>query len=75
MNLAIVLVIAAAIALGVIVRLAVKQSLQAKGKISLAAPVRIDLDAFRNLINPAEDHYLRRRLPPRQFRRVRRERL
>lgn len=75
MNLAIVLVIAAVIALGVIVRLAVKQSLQAKVRLSLAAPIRIDLDAFRNLINPAEDHYLRRRLPPRQFRRVRRERL
>jgi hypothetical protein len=76
MNLAIVLVIAAAVALGVILRLAVSRSLQAKGNLSLPARIRpLDVEAFRNLINPAEDHYLRRRLPAAQFRRVRRARL
>jgi len=76
MNLAIVLVIAAATALGIILHLAVKQRLQAQGNSALAATIRpIDVEAFRNLINPAEDDYLRRRLPPAQFRRVRRERL
>ncbi|MGA2019915.1 MAG: hypothetical protein ABSH02_04935 [Candidatus Sulfotelmatobacter sp.] len=76
MNLAIVLVIAAAVALGVILRLAVSPSLQAKGSSNLAATIcPIDVEAFRNLINPAEDHYLRRRLPPSQFRMVRRVRL
>jgi hypothetical protein len=76
MNLAIVLVIAAAVALGVILRLAVSRSLQAKGSSNLATTIRpIDVEAFRNLINPAEDHYLRRRLPPSQFRMVRRVRL
>ncbi len=76
MNLAIVLVIAAVIALGIILRLALRQSLQAKGNSGLAGAIRpIDTEAFRNLINPAEDDYLRRRLPPAQFRVVRRERL
>jgi len=76
MNLAIILVIAAVISLGVILRLAVTRSLQARGNAGLAATIRpIDVEAFRNLINPAEDDYLRRRLPPAQFRVVRRERL
>jgi hypothetical protein len=76
MNLAIVLVIAAVVALGVILRLAVSRSLQARGTFNLAATIRpIDVAAFRNLINPAEDEYLRRRLPPAQFRLVRRVRL
>jgi hypothetical protein len=76
MNLAIVLVIAAAVALGIILRLAVSRSLPAKASSNLAARIRhLDLEAFRNLINPAEDHYLRQRLPAAQFRRVRRARL
>jgi hypothetical protein len=76
MNLAIVIVIAAALALGIILRLAVTQSLQARRSTNLAGSIRpIDIEAFRNLINPAEDEYLRRRLPANQFRRVRRERL
>ena len=76
MNLAIVLVIAAVVALGVILRLAVTRSLQARENSGLAATIRpIDIEAFRNLINPAEDDYLRRRLPRAQFRLVRRERL
>ena len=76
MNLAIVLVTVAVLALGIILRLAVKQSLQAKEGASLAVAIRpIDVKAFRNLTDPAEDNYLRHRLPPAQFRVVRRERL
>jgi hypothetical protein len=76
MNLAIVLVVAAAIALGIILRLAVTQTLQTRGSVELNGAIRpIDIEAFRNLINPAEDHYLRRNLPPPQFRMLRRERL
>jgi hypothetical protein len=76
MNLAIILVVAAMLALGIILRLAVTQSLQVRRSASLAVPVRpIDIEAFRNLINPAEDEFLRRRLPAPQFRMVRRERL
>ena len=76
MNLAIFIVIAAALALGIILRLAVTQTLQGKRSTNLAVSIRpIDVEAFRNLINPAEDEYLRRRLPANRFRGVRRERL
>ena len=76
MTLAIILVIAAAGALGIILRLAVTRSLQARGNAGLAPTIHpIDIEAFRNLINPAEDDYLRRHLPSPQFRVVRRERL
>jgi hypothetical protein len=76
MNLAIVLVIVAAVALGTIVRLALTQSLQARQSLNLSMGIHpIDLQAFRNLTNPIEDEYLRRRLAPAQFRVVRRERL
>lgn len=76
MNLAIILVIAAALALATILSVAVRRGLQVKENASLTAAIRpIDVEAFRNLINPAEDDYLRRRLPRAQFRLVRRERL
>ena len=76
MTLAIILVVAAAVALGIILRLAVTRSSQARENLGLVATIHpIDIEAFRNLINPAEDDYLRRRLPPSQFRVVRRERL
>jgi hypothetical protein len=76
MTLAIILVIAAAVALGIILRLAVTRSLQARENTGLVTTIHpIDIEAFRNLISPAEDDYLRRRLPPPQFRAVRRERL
>jgi hypothetical protein len=76
MTLAIILVVAAAVALGIILRLAVTRSLQARGNAGLATTIHpIDIEAFRNLIDPAEDDYLQRRLPSPQFRVVRRERL
>ena len=76
MNLAIVLVTTAALALGIILRLAVTRSLQVKKGGGTAVAIRpIDIAAFRNLIDPEEDSYLRWRLPPAQFRVVRRERL
>lgn len=76
MNLAIFLVIAAVISLGIILRLAIRQRPLAKRNDSSVQAIRpIDLEAFRNLIDPAEDEYLRCRLPPPQFRLVRRERL
>jgi len=81
MNLAILLVAAAVVGLVVICRLAVTRTLQIRGRDNLSGTNRrgtirpIDIEAFRNLINPAEDEYLRRRLPAAQFRQVRRERL
>jgi hypothetical protein len=74
MNLAIVLVIAAVLALATISILAVSRNQQiSKRNAGTIRP--IDIGAFRNLINPAEDGYLRRHLPPAQFRVVRRKRL
>lgn len=35
----------------------------------------VDVEAFRNLIDPAEEDFLRRRLPPADFRRIQRARL
>jgi hypothetical protein len=76
MNLAIVLVIVAVLALAVILSVAVSRSLQGRKSAGLSGTIRpIDVKAFRNLINPAEDDYLRKRLPPSEFRVVRRERL
>ena len=75
MNLAIVLVLAAAAALGIILRLTIKRSLQTRGNRSPEAIRTIDVEAFRNLTNPLEDDYLRSQLPPAAFRHVRRERL
>lgn len=76
MNLAIVLVIVAVFSLAVILSVAVSRSLQSRRNAGLPGTIRpIDVVAFRNLINPAEDDYLRRRLPPGTFRAVRRQRL
>jgi hypothetical protein len=76
MILAIFLVICAAFALVIILRFAVSRSLQISADNSIAAQIQpIDIEAFRNLVDPVEDDYLRRRLPPSEFRLVRRARL
>lgn len=76
MNLAIIIVISAVVALGLILSVAVTRSLQTQRSLGTAVAIRpIDIGAFRNLIDPAEENYLRRRLPPAQFRVVRRARL
>ncbi len=76
MSISILLVITAVLGLAVIFNLTIKRSLQTKSESALSNSLRlVDMDAFRNLVNPAEDEYLRRRLRPAQFRAVRRERL
>jgi len=76
MTLAIILVIAAALGLVLILGFALSRSLQISADASLAGQIQpIDVAAFRNLVDPAEDAYLRRRLPRSEFRAVRRERL
>jgi hypothetical protein len=76
MTLAIILVIAAALALVFILVVTVSRGLQISEGSSLAARIQpIDVEAFRNLIDPAEDDYLRRRLSASEFRLVRRQRL
>jgi hypothetical protein len=76
MTLAIILVLAAAVALVFILGIALSRGLQLSAGSRLAAQIEpIDIEAFRNLIDPAEDDYLRRRLPTAEFRVVRRQRL
>jgi hypothetical protein len=76
MTLAIVLVIAAVVSLVVILGVAVSRSLQISAENNLANQIQpLDIEAFRNLADPAEDAYLRRRLPVAEFRMVRRARL
>lgn len=74
MTIAIILVIAAALGLILILRLTVLQGLQLSGRGGEQIQP-IDVEAFRNLVDPAEDEYLRRRLPAADFRRLQRERL
>src|ERR1041385_4576143 len=75
MTLAITLVVAAALGLIFIIRIAFSQRLEI-GPTSIVGRIQpIDIEAFRNLVDPTEDEYLRRRLPSGQFRRVQRERL
>lgn len=76
MTLAIILVIAAVLSLVFVFRVALSRSLQVSKDHSLAGQIQpIDVAAFRNLVDPAEDAYLRRRLPASEFRVVRRKRL
>jgi len=76
MTLAIVLVIAAVLSLIVILGAAVARSLQISAGASFGSQIQpLDIEAFRKLADPAEDDYLRRRLPGSEFYRVRRARL
>jgi hypothetical protein len=76
MTLAIILVIAAALALIFILGVAVSRSLQISAGASHVQQIQpIDVEAFRTLIDPAEDDYLRRRLSAAEFRLVQRKRL
>jgi len=78
MTLAIILVVVAAIALLVILRLAFPTGLLTSGAaIELQAQEiqPIDIEAFRMLIDPAESQYLFERLPAGEFRMVQRQRL
>ncbi len=76
MTLAIILVIVAAAALTFLFKVTVSRSLQISPGSSTAQTVQpLDVEAFRNLIDPAERDYLRRRLPATEFRVVQRQRL
>ncbi len=76
MTIAIILVIAAALALVFILSVTLSRSLLISAGSSPTTQIRpIDVEAFRNLVDPAEDDYLRCRLPASQFRMVQRKRL
>lgn len=76
MTLAIILIIAAALGLIFILAYSVSRSLQVSRSAGIAGQIHpLDVEAFRNLVDPAERDYLRRRLPAAEFRTVQRERL
>lgn len=76
MTLAIILVVFSALALILILRVTVLGSLRVSSSSRLARHIEpLDVQAFRNLVDPAENEYLHRRLPAREFRRVQRKRL
>lgn len=75
MTLAIIISVFALLALAFILRIAVGRNLPALPGAAAVQIQPIDVDAFRNLVDRAEDDYLHRRLPPGQFRMVRRARL
>jgi hypothetical protein len=75
MTVAIVLIVAAVLALIFILGLTFTRSRQLARSGGAGRIQPIDIEAFRNLVDPAEDEYLRRRLGAADFRRVRRERL
>lgn len=75
MTIAIVLILAAVFSLVFILRLTISRSLQISEADPAAQIQPIDIEAFRNLIDAAENEYLRRRLPGAEFRVVQRARL
>jgi len=75
MTLAIVLIVAALLGLSFILGVTLSRSRQLVRGGSAKQIQPIDIEAFRNLVDPAEYEYLRHRLGASDFRRVRRERL
>ncbi|MGA2347943.1 MAG: hypothetical protein ABSF93_18170 [Candidatus Sulfotelmatobacter sp.] len=71
----VILIVGAVATLGAAVGL-VSRALRPASKADLEAQLEpIDVAAFRNLIDPAEDEYLRRHLSAAQFRKTQRARL
>ena len=69
MTLAVILVIFAALALVVFSASRCRAACRFLKRSGVAARIQpVDVEAFRNLVNPAEDEHLRRRLPPAEFR-------
>jgi hypothetical protein len=76
MILTLVLIFGAFFALAFLLRAAKGRPLHAEGLTEVSAQVRpVDVLAFRNLVDPREEDYLRARLPARAFRKVQRKRL
>jgi hypothetical protein len=76
MTIMLILVLFAVLALLYLVRLAKGRGLALKKPEGLASRIRpVDIEAFRNLIDPMEEEFLRSNLPPAAFKRLQRERL
>jgi len=75
MNLTFLIVVAAVLGLGSVVSVGLARRQRHTPKAALTELVPLDVEAFRNLTDPAEEDYLRRHLPPAEYRTVRRARL
>jgi len=76
MIITLLLVVVAFLALGFLIRLAKGHAASPEVLENPTQHIRaVDVDAFRNLVDPDEEEFLRSNLPPAEFRRVQRERL
>jgi hypothetical protein len=76
MTLTFILVAVGFLALGFSLRLTKGRALTAEVLENPADHMRsVDVEAFRNLVDPDEEEFLRTHLPPVEFRRIQRERL
>jgi hypothetical protein len=76
MIITLIVAFAALLALGLSVRLTKGRALPAEILENPSEHIRaVDVDAFRNLVDPDEEEFLRINLPPAEFRKVQRERL
>jgi hypothetical protein len=76
MIITILLVLSAVMLVVVLLRAARGQSKQIVAVQELEGQCTpVDIDAFRNLVDPDEEHFLRVNLPPREFNRIQRERM
>jgi len=76
MTMAIILIVFSGLALLFLIRAARGHAVAIRVGDDPAEHIRfVDLEAFRNLIDPDEEQYLRSRLHPAQFRRIQRQRL
>jgi hypothetical protein len=76
MTVTFIFVLAGLLALSFLMRLAKVRGLANRRGEDTAGQIRpVDVEAFRNLIDPAEAQFLRSNLPPPEFRRVERQRL
>jgi hypothetical protein len=75
MTVGIVLVVVAVVSLIFLLGVTVSRNRQLSRVTPASRLLPIDIAAFRNLVDPAEDEYLRNRLPSSEFRTVQRKRL
>jgi hypothetical protein len=70
-----ILVAAGLFALGVMAYIAIRNRMGRTGIDGAISMIRsIDIEAFRNLVDPSEEEFLRCALSPKEFRKVKRER-
>ena len=76
MTIGYVVIILAALAIVLFVWKTISRATSGHDEIDLSQQVQIvDLEAFRNLTDPAEEQFLRERLKPAEFKTIQRERL